>query len=238
MKKVLGFVAAAAVIVLSSTGTLAATLTNGGFEDAPNPGPGDQFYFDYNSTNVPSLSGWTVTVNSVDVVSVGPTPYAMGAHGGTQSLDLVGVGSTGGISQGFATQNGATYTLSFWYANNFYSAPGGASAAVMVGDALGSSSLLLANVSHSTSVNIANMDWVNFTALFTADSTTTWLSFLTTFGSNSGGVMLDDVSVELANSNAAAPAPLPASWSMMLIGFATIGGLGLYRRRCLAVAKA
>jgi Protein of unknown function (DUF642)/PEP-CTERM motif len=194
-------------------------LVNGGFED---PSNGGVWYLNYgtetNPANYvgPSFSGWTVTTNNVDIVEQGVSgPSA--AFEGSQYLDLVGYGSTGGIEQSFSTVAGRTYDLTFAYSNNPWSTTT-ASASVM---GAGGHVDLTDVVTHDTST-ISNLDWVVYNGAFTADSSLTTLAFLTTVGSGSGGVMLDAVSVSSA-------VPEPSTWAMMLLGFGGIGFAG-YRR--------
>ena len=204
---------------LFSSGTQASPLlVNGGFESPPSPGTGS--FLDYTAgQSIQTGAGWTVLDNSVDVVN-NQGSFAITPHGGSQLVDLVGVGSLGGIYQSFATVVGQTYSLTFYYANNFYSQVN-PSAAVEVGDGPGLDTLLSATVSHSGST-ASNVDWTEYSNLFTADSALTTLSFDTIVGGNNGGILLDDVSVNVATT------PLPSTWTMLIAAFV---GLGFFAYR-------
>ena len=96
-----------AIWLLSIGNAPATVLVNGGFEQLTTSG--DLFI----PAGDPSLVGWAIVTGSVDVVSnTGSWP----AFAGAQSLDLDGH-SGGTIEQVFATTVGATYVLSFEYAN-------------------------------------------------------------------------------------------------------------------------
>jgi hypothetical protein len=193
-----------------STPSHANLLTNGSFED---PSIGTWY------VNEPSgIPGWTVTANSVDVVAQGYNgPSA--AYDGQQYLDLVGFGSTGGVqSQSFATVAGQSYLLTFAYANNPWSTST-ASANVRVLDGT-SNTLLFGEVTHSGSTT-NKLGWSLFSRSFIADGTSSTIFFDETVGANSGGVMIDAVGV--------AAVPEPATWALMVLGFAGLGFMG-YRQ--------
>ena len=205
-------IAGAVSALLSSSAQAANILVNGSFDNTP-CGAG---YCNYAGGGEPAGFGWTVTSNNVDIV---PGPGTWGTpQDGAQMLDLVGYGSTGGIAQSFATTIGATYNLSFYYANNPY--PSGADSAQVT--VTGAGSLLSSGFTLTTSTP-SNLDWVHFTGSFTADSNVTTLAFNETAGGGNAGVFLDNVSVT-------GGVPEPAAWAMMLIGFSGLGAL-LRRRR-------
>ena len=163
---------------------------------------------------------WIIFPNNVDLVS-GPISGAP-AYNGNNYLDLVGYGSTGGISQVFKTTPGETYDLSFAYGNNPWSTST-ASASVNVYGLNGTHivDLLTADVTHSGSTT-SNIYWTVFTETFTADYKLTTLVFNNIVGGNNGGALLDAVSVTAT--------PLPATWSLMLVGLAELGFVA-YRQR-------
>jgi hypothetical protein len=220
-----------AAIVISILGIPVAAHANliqdGSFET---PVIGFAWYEDYGvNTGDPNYGGlqfdssWAIAPNNVDIVSdLTSTPQA---SNGNQYLDLVGTGSTGGISQAFSTKVGQTYTLSFEYGNNPWSTST-ASATVSVGS-LSSPANQTASVTHNTS-NTSDIFWTLFTETFVANSTSTTLSFLNTVGGGNGGILLDDISVTAT--------PLPSAFSMLLIGLAGLG-LVAYRGRRKGVAS-
>src|SRR5262249_37713676 len=136
-----------------------------------------------------TMAPWAVLSGSVDVVNNG----FWAAYQGANSLDLAGsTGNGGHIAQTFPTSAGATYVLSFAYANNTYVD----SADVL---ATGKGTLLHTSVTHSGST-YANMNYVLFSQSFVADSSSATLQFTETniySGGNNGnyGIVLDDVSV-------------------------------------------
>jgi uncharacterized protein DUF642/PEP-CTERM motif-containing protein len=200
-------------------------IVNGGFEFPP---IGNVFYQNYGTfTNNPyagpSFQGWAVTTNNVDIVN----PIAgwnAPAYQGAQILDLVGYGSTGAISQSFATTPGQIYLLNFAYGNNPGS--GAAQASVTV---FGSSSLLSALVFHDNSAT-GNLNWNLYSGSFVANSETTTLAFNTTLGGNNGGILLDAVAVSAV--------PEPATWALMIFGFAGVAMMAYRRSRKSAVPAA
>jgi uncharacterized protein DUF642/PEP-CTERM motif-containing protein len=200
-------------LALLATQASANTIVNGSFE---NPIITFPFYENFGtgcSANCggASFAGWTITTNNVDIVStIGGWPAP--AYDGNQFLDLVGYGSTGAISQTFATTPGLSYRLSFAYGNN----PGSTSFASATVKVASLNNLFSANFSTTN-----NIGWQILTAYFTADSTSATLLFDEVVGGNNGGVLLDGINVSAT--------PLPATWTMMLIGFSGFGYLA-YRR--------
>lgn len=205
-----------AVVVALATisGARANTIVNGSFEDPVISYP---FYENFGTGCLGQcapgpLPGWTVTTNNVDVVSA-LTGWPAPAFNGNQYLDLVGTGSTGGISQTFATTVGVTYNLSFAYGNNPESTNFAiATVRVTPGTSATLPAILFANFSTKN-----NIGWEVFTASFVADSLSTTLSFNELFGENNGGVLLDAIDVTAT--------PLPSTWLMLLSGFVGLGFL-------------
>lgn len=201
-------------------------IVNGGFEF---PSIGNIFYQNYGiQTNSPYSgltfdSAWNITLNNVDIVN----PIAgwnAPAFEGLQVLDLVGYGSTGAISQGFATTPGQQYLLTFAFGNNPTSGPSGADVTVF-----GSSSLLSAIIFHNTSTT-GNLNWTTYSGSFVANSEFTTLAFNTTVGGSNGGILLDAIAVSAV--------PEPATWAMMIFGFAGIALMAYRRSRKATVATA
>lgn len=159
---------------------------------------------------------WSIPTNNIDLVS-GPLS-GVAAYEGTQFLDLVGYGSTGAIAQSLATTAGKEYRLTFAYANN----PWSTSTASALVSVTGASSILSDAITHNSS-NTSDLNWTLFTTTFIADSSSASLMFANTVGSNNGGVMFDAVSVSAV--------PEPATWAMMLLGFAGLGLAGHRRVR-------
>jgi hypothetical protein len=84
-------------------------LLNGDFETPKVTHPDG---FIYLFAGDPTITGWTITGNSVDLKG-----SIWVAQHGAQSVDLSGI-TTGGIYQDVATTPGRAYRLSFWMAGN------------------------------------------------------------------------------------------------------------------------
>ncbi len=240
-----GALVAASILALSANQANAAInlLANGGFEDfASSPN-----YYNVGTNGdhaTPAGFGWSVIDNNVDLVTyAGIYGATGGAQFGDQFLDLVGYNDTGGIAQSFKTDVGASYTLTFSYANNYGSAPfAAADFGVLSGGAQ-----LFGNVSH-TSSSRSDLDWSTYTSQFIAGDTVSTLSFLTTFGEDSGGIYLDNVSVTRSGATEQEPPPIdsqpissgvpePSTWAMLISGFGMMG-LSLRRRGVMIRARA
>ena len=210
---------AAVAIGLVPAAASAQLVANGGFEMPVIPGTC------CNTVPPDSLPGWNVTTGNVNVVNGTfngtPSPGPNLAYQGTQYLDLVGQGGTGGISQGLTLTAGNLYNLTFAYSNNGF-APNestSASASFLIDGLAGT-------ISHSTSTP-TNLDWQIFSANFVATGPNI-LSFTNLTGGPNEGILLDAVSVT--------GVPEPGTWAMMVLGFGAIG-FATRRRRSLALAQ-
>lgn len=212
---------AAALLAAAALSSQASLVVNGGFEL---PAVGASTFLNIGVGGEPAGFAWTVTTNDVDVFSNGVLSTTALAYEGVQALDLVGFGSTGGISQSFATVAGTSYRLRFAYGNNPIST-GSASADVQVTD--GATTLLATSITHASST-LADFDWDLFEATFTGTGGTVNLSFTNTVGGSNGGILLDAISVE-AVTLPPPGVPVPATWA--LIGAALLAGLAGRRRR-------
>jgi choice-of-anchor C domain-containing protein len=157
------------------------------------------------------LTGWQITTGSIDLVKT-----YWPAFEGRQSIDLAGSTKNGGaIEQAFATTIGATYLLTFDYANNTDVSLATANVRVF-----GSSTLLNQDISHfgSTSADLPSMNYTAFSALFTADATSTTLQFTSTgpdpIINRDNGIVLDDVAVTQVT---------PEPSTMVLLGTGVVG---------------
>lgn len=204
-----------AATCFATTSTQASLLSNGSFE-SPNIGLVASLTIFAGSQ--PAGFFWTVTTNSVDIISNGVLGTTGTVLDGVQALDLVGFGSTGGISQLFPTTAGTQYMLSFAYANNPLSTST-ASATVTLMD---SANLLLSqSITHNTSIK-SNFDWTLFSASFTGTGDPVTLAFNNTVGGNNGGIFLDAVSVSAV--------PIPAAFWLFGSGLATLFLRSRHRR--------
>lgn len=162
------------------------------------PWQGRWVQFQAGNTEMP---GWTVSQGNVDLVRTEWTSFA-----GSQSVDLVGR-ALGGLQQTFTTTPGSVYRLSFEYANNWFN--GGGTASV---ELIGQGTIFTDTVSHTNSTN-ANMNWLNYSTNFVANSNSTTLRFTALTSSGDGGVVIDNVSVVQ---------PVPEPSSFVLMGFAIL----------------
>jgi hypothetical protein len=228
MTKRIARVAAVAFAALAVSATVARAdlIVNGDFEFPPI----NTFYQNYGAQTNSPWSGatfdnnWSIPLNNVDIVNPMIGPWGAPAFQGNQILDLVGYGSTGAVSQSFATNIGQQYQLTFAYSDNpgsGFTPQSAAQAAVFVLGA-GENSLLSTTIAHDNAVN-GNLNWSLFSGTFIASSETTTLNFNTLFGQNNGGIMLDAVAVQAV--------PEPGTWAMMLLGFAGIGFLAWRRSK-------
>lgn len=214
LKKIFGVVVSA--VILSSSAASAAIITNGGFETG-------------------NFSGWTVNTGASSPypqVVIGynqgggyptgafgePIPAAPG--GGNYGAYFVSDTSIQSISQSISLLAGTSYSVSFdIYApkngtHNFFDAT--------------LQSATDGNLSPLFTAKTLGSGWVHYTANFIASAGP--YSFSLDYAP--GGVAAADFVVD--NINIAA-VPEPATWGMMIIGFAGIGFLA-YRRRTTPTA--
>lgn len=205
---------------------------NGSFEiPADPPSAGSFITIAPGEEGAKGLTGWLVGSGDIDIVDLSAPLLGItwgGGFDGDQVLDLNGnVG--GSVYQDLTTVAGTTYSLTFWYANNPLS-PGGESARITVFDVgTTNNSLLAQSISHSSSTGAAP-DWSFASYLFTADGTTSRLTFSSTSNPNepSGGIVLDAVNVIESDGTVPEPASV-ACWVGM--GLALVGMKFVRRRR-------
>jgi Protein of unknown function (DUF642) len=231
---ILGSIVGAALMVGSTAQASPVNLIKDGSFETPKI---STWYQDYGKKPTGAFAGdswsghsfdanWLISPNNVDIVNSNFAPGNAPAAKGVQYLDLVGYGSTGGISQLFKTDPGTTYTLTFDYANNPWStnAANPPSAQVDVFSIFGL--LAQGTISHGTSTT-TDLGWTVDTLTFTANFFVTDLTFLTTAGSNSGGILLDAVSVVDPISSA----PIPGTAMLFAGGLGLLGFMAWSRKR-------
>jgi hypothetical protein len=147
-----------------STACLASppTIACGGFECGGPATPGQHFDILYGGNT--SLWPWVIRGDGVDKMN--GTYYA--AQDGVVSLDM-NARERGSVSQSFATVAGQKYVLTFWVQWNTH--PGPASLVVEAADTQRVYGLTTPNMSYP------DVDWEKKTFEFTANSSTTKLSF-------------------------------------------------------------
>ena len=202
--------------LLSRNVVRANVLLNGSFE-SPVVTPGT--FLDFSAGGEPAGFNWKVATGTIDLA--GPNAFILfPPYDGIQAVDLNG-NNRGSVYQDFPTVQGQQYSLTFAYADN--PVEGGISSAdVKVTDLVSSGTLLATSVSHSTSTNSPlNGDWIPFSGAFTATGTSTRLLFTSTSASDSpsGGIILDNVSVQV-------PEP-----SAFVLGGLGLLGMGIVARR-------
>ena len=165
-----------------------------------------------------SFGPWAVTSGSVDLVGgywqspSGPNPPT-GTNG---SVDLDG-DAPGAISQGIlGLVDGKTYTLTFWLSGNPDGPPMTKSVDVSIGSAIDD------NFTYTIGTNTHTDMMYNLESLtFTAGSTNTLL-FASQDSASPYGPVIGGVSIAI---------PEPATWAMMLLGFAGLGFAGYRKAR-------
>jgi len=172
-------------------------VTNGGFESYIGSFTGYQRV----GAGDPSITGWTVSDASVDLINNGQ----YGAITGT-SIDMLGTPGPGALSQSLNTVAGKNYTLTFDLSRN----PGDSSALyVSLGGAAAHSYTGTSTVTP-------------YTLNFTATSAATVLKFESAASGYSGAV-IDNVSVMAA-------VPEPETYGMLLAGLGLIGFMARRRK--------
>lgn len=202
--KIKRLVATAAFLGLMTATAQASLITNGSFELGSFTGAP----FDTIGNGGTAITGWTVGGNSVDWIGSYWQP-----QDGNRSIDLAGDGP-GTLSQSFATTVNQTYLVQYWMAGN----PDGAPTVKTL------NANVIVNVPASfndTGFDKSNMGWTLKAFTFTANSTTSTLTFIDT-DTGPFGPALDNVSV--------AAVPEPATWAMMILGFVGVGFMA-YRRK-------
>ena len=196
---------AAAALALSTTAN-AAVFDNGSFESASaNPGS-----FTTLGTGSTAISGWVVVNGNIDYIG---SYWQAGAD--SRSIDLSG-GVPGAIAQTFDTVFGQQYEVSFLLSGNPDGPPPVKTLRV---EATGTAyqDYAFATAGHS----LASMGWTAYTYAFTATGSSTTLTFSNASVASAYGPAIDGVSVTAV--------PEPASWAMMIGGFA-IAGAAMRRR--------
>lgn len=182
------------------TAANAAVIVNGSFESA-SVDPGS---FATLGTGSTAITGWTVVSGNIDYIG----SYWQSANG-VRNIDLSG-GQPGAIAQTFATDIGQAYAVFFSLSGNPDGPPPVKTLNVQ---ATGGSSqdYTFATAGHSK----ASMGWSTHKYVFTATSTSTTLTFSNASISTAYGPALDHVSITAV--------PEPASWALMIGGFAFAG---------------
>lgn len=175
-----------------------AAFVNGSFETGPAPGS-----FATLAGGNTSITGWTVTGNSIDYIGSYWQP-----GDGSRSIDLNG-NAQGGIQQTFDTILNQVYRVTFLMAGN----PDGPPVIKTLTASAGSFS---GNFTAAAGTR-TNMGWTQKSFSFTAQGTSTTLSFASQ-DATAYGAALDRVTLT--------PVPEPAT-----LGLAAVGLVAAWRRR-------
>jgi choice-of-anchor C domain-containing protein len=201
--------------VLGASLAHANLIQNGSFETASiNPGNG----FIFIAKGGTQIDNWVVMTTPPDGIDYVGGSFWQHADG-SRSLDL-NHDTMGGIQQTFPTSAGTSYLVTFWMAGNLLGGPTVKTMEVSAGGTTASYSFDI------TGLTTINMGWEKETFIFTASSSATTLSFLSTTtipsGANWYGPALDMVDVEVV--------PLPPSIILMGFGLAAMAGYRKFRK--------
>lgn len=225
-------VAGATVLVVCAavplSGAHAVSIINGSFEQGIS---NDAYGFTTLNSGDTSITGWTVGGDSIDWIG----NYWQAADG-SRSLDLNGL-HPGSISQTLSgLTSGQTYAVSFELAGN--PAGGPEPKTLSVAASAGSNTYTF----NATNTSLETMGWVTESFFFTANATSTLLSFTSTTTGFSGnetypsafGPALDNVSIAAVGETRATP--LPAALPLFAGGLGVLGLLAKRRKRKIAAA--
>lgn len=206
-----------AMLVGSTTIARGALILNGSFEDPIVP-VGSFRTLGVGST---AITGWEVVGVNTALVSGAflDTGILYQAQDGNQWLDLTGPGTNSaanGVTQNVTTTIGQAYSLNFYVG----SATNGSTIFASTVDLSINGGPRVSYTNPNTPSNV--LDWISFSANFTATSTTTNITFYNGSAPNNHLSGLDNVSLS------AVPEPSAlAIWGMGVIGMAVYG----WRRR-------
>ena len=199
-RKVFAVCAAMGMTALPGIGH-ANLITNGNLASVCGSGS----FCTYNSGDSTSITNWSVTSGSVDII----TGYWQTPPGG-------GNNSPGGIQTSFATTTGAEYTLSFELSGN---PDGGSPIKTVEVDVAGVIQTFTFDTSAMGSSK-SNMKWVLETLTFVATGGTTTLKFTSLDGSGPFGAVIANVDVEV-----------PEPGTLALLGAGLLATAGVMRRK-------
>jgi hypothetical protein len=181
------------------------------------------------------LPGWTIVGPAGQALSQvrsdfsGNPPFQFPAQDGNQWIDLTGFNNNApvGLAQTVPTAPGQVYTIGFWVGN-------------VSGGPFGTTSTVNVELSQGGGGSCTNaapglvLTWQHCTVNFTAAGPTTTVTFRNADPAFDNSNGLDNVSIDLARTRV----PEPASWAMLLAGFALAGGVIRRKTARRAIARA
>ncbi|HEY1125363.1 MAG TPA: PEPxxWA-CTERM sorting domain-containing protein [Sphingobium sp.] len=223
-----------AVSTMASPGAAANLLTNGSFENPVLSTLSTNIAFYGNGST--AITGWTVdmrpgsTSNYVQLTNNSQFG-GLNASDGIQFLDLTGITGRGAgvLSNAVATSSSLDYVVSFDVGAVFYTGSyGTATVDLLINGALAGSFTVQPPGSNG-------FNWQRFSYAFSGDNSPVRIGLYASFsqGSSDLGVGLDNVVLE-SRERQAPSVPEPASWAMMIGGFA-IAGAAMRRRGAMTL---
>lgn len=209
-------IAAATMVAAPASANL---LVNGSFETSGG-------YQNLAGAGNTAIAGWTTANEGVEWFD--PAAFGLGpAYDGLSIVDLswfTSNGTPGGaLEQSFATVAGQTYNVSFRGTNTNFAGRDGQGVVRVLIDGVLNSSFNIVHVAPTFTL----ADWQLYTTSFVAAGATTTLRFANTQNAFEHFTLIDAASVDAA-------VPEPATWTLLIAGFAMTGGA--LRRRTARVA--
>lgn len=214
------------IAALASTSAQATInlVTNGSFEDGITT-VGSTFVSGGDSI---SITGWTTTLGGVDYVDDTIAAGGWVAAEGSRSVELATGFARSGLTQdvhGFEV--GKFYKVSFKVSANPYNPDDDADPARVRYSITATPGAIAFDFSDTNLTTPTDMLYQTVETIFQANTTYQRLSFRGAYTGNYG-VVIDDVSVSLV--------PEPASWAMLIAGFAMVGVAARRRSRASIAA--
>jgi len=218
-KNVLRAAVVAALAMLIAAVNLSASnlIVNGSFEEGTWLGNYSWYRVPPGSTD---MTGWTIGGAGIDWHNSAEMVPEDGQYVVDLNLDGGGPSDTGTISQSFPTTPGVSYVLTFYLANPYGHSPN----APLLNVNLNGSDYAFNPQAWSGWANA----WVKETITFSANASSTSVTFSSLDGSGYWGPVLDNVSA----TPAVPGVPEPGSFTLMASGFA--GLLAIVRRKLIA----
>lgn len=205
-RKVLTICAALGLTAMPGIGH-ANLVTNGNLASVCGSGS----FCTYGAGDTTSISNWSVTSGSVDLI----TGYWQTPPGGGNSVDLDGL-APGGIQTSFATTAGTEYVLTFELSGN----PDGGNPVKTVEVDVGGTIQTFTFDTSAMGSSKSNMKWVLESLTFVATGATTILKFTSLDGSGPYGAVVANVDVEV-----------PEPGTLALLGAGLLATAGFVRRK-------